>query len=543
MVYCNWGLLFVFSSDGCVNGWYGNTCDLECSLDCLNKTCQLDGHCIEGCLDPLKLGDFCNMTCNLTFPGCKTCRIEGGQFECNDTCSAGCEICGPPCTKCQRGLWLGGTECYNCSMRVTYCVACSGVNDCTECQPGYFGHKCEKCPGHCLEFESETNCSKCETGWQGTKCQCGPNCKQNGTGVEDWCADDGKCTAGCLDGKMADNCQGNCTEYCERCNQDNGKCELCKAGHYDIFDQCHKKCGHCMDNKCDIDDGLCVTECKNGYHGPRCNMTCGENCEPNICDKASGECEKCKKGYHGKSCENTCNPNCNGSCIKPTGSCVDCKDGFWGDKCERNCSAGCRMNQCDKVGECIHGCKEGMFGEFCNKNCSVNCLLSCDPGSGYCHDCTPSRYGLFCNESCSTNCGPRLVGDPVTCQQNSGRCDFCKQGLYGDLCDYNCPKTCARPIMVMKTTFCVRQDGSCSQCLPGNYGQFCTDTCSNNCKLGTCNQKSGACDMECAAGWYDDKCELACNEGCKDGLCHRYTAKCLSGCRERFSGERCENGT
>lgn len=41
-----------FSITGCPVGMYGVKCQLNCSVNCISKACDLDsGHCILGCID------------------------------------------------------------------------------------------------------------------------------------------------------------------------------------------------------------------------------------------------------------------------------------------------------------------------------------------------------------------------------------------------------------------------------------------------------------------------------------------------------------
>jgi hypothetical protein len=47
-------------NDGCVAGFYGNLCDIRCSNDCVNLTCdRIHGNCLHG----YKTGFNGNMFC------------------------------------------------------------------------------------------------------------------------------------------------------------------------------------------------------------------------------------------------------------------------------------------------------------------------------------------------------------------------------------------------------------------------------------------------------------------------------------------------
>lgn len=64
--------------------FYGDTCNITCNKDCLNRTCAISGQCVHGC-DDGKYGSKCDQDCP---SGCRTCHklsvcLEGenGLFE------------------------------------------------------------------------------------------------------------------------------------------------------------------------------------------------------------------------------------------------------------------------------------------------------------------------------------------------------------------------------------------------------------------------------------------------------------------------------
>lgn len=57
--------------------FYGDTCNLTCNKDCLNRTCDITGQCVHGC-DNNKYGSRCDKDCP---SGCRTCHNSSVCFE------------------------------------------------------------------------------------------------------------------------------------------------------------------------------------------------------------------------------------------------------------------------------------------------------------------------------------------------------------------------------------------------------------------------------------------------------------------------------
>nr|XP_022315868.1 cell death abnormality protein 1-like [Crassostrea virginica] len=60
--------------------FHGVTCNLTCDIACINKTCDIAGHCIHGC-EKKKYGSNCNQDCPTE---CKTCRNSSVCLTCED---------------------------------------------------------------------------------------------------------------------------------------------------------------------------------------------------------------------------------------------------------------------------------------------------------------------------------------------------------------------------------------------------------------------------------------------------------------------------
>lgn len=172
----------------------------------------MDGSCVDGCNDTKKSGSYCNLTGSAMHPWCDTCDVTDANQQSVANCSAGCEVCVPPCLKCINGYFLSGVTCVPCNNNDQHCELCFGNRNCTKCNKGYYGPVCKKCPTNCIDCVSVLNCTRCKVGWQRTKCHCRSN---NNTfcGVNVCGKVLKKCVYECSIRCRADTCQ-NIKGYC-----------------------------------------------------------------------------------------------------------------------------------------------------------------------------------------------------------------------------------------------------------------------------------------------------------------------------------------
>ena len=111
---------------GCENSFWGNTCSMNCSLNCIGNDCNAStGNCVQGCIKTY-WGDVCDNSCSTTC-------LEMDCYRHNGTCKLDC------------------------------------VN-------GYYGMNCSmKCPGNCLNgscIRENGTCSLgCEGDFSGNRCE------------------------------------------------------------------------------------------------------------------------------------------------------------------------------------------------------------------------------------------------------------------------------------------------------------------------------------------------------------------------------------
>lgn len=177
------------------------------------------------------------------------------------------------------------------------------------CNLGVYGTDCDmNCPFNCKDQMCDIvngTCFGCEFGWTGD------TCKQE-----------------CPDGRYGLGCNERCTGYCKHnqsCNHVTGLCDLGCANGY-IGAQCNKVCsagfygekcsGVCSPNctTCRHTDGYC--ECPAGLMGENCSKECFRSYGKNCAHKCSTHC-------NGDDCDRL-----NGSCL------TGCKDGYRGEKCD-----------------------------------------------------------------------------------------------------------------------------------------------------------------------------------------------------------------
>ncbi|XP_071169585.1 uncharacterized protein [Mytilus edulis] len=91
----------------------------------------------------------------------------------------------------------------------------------------------------------------------------------------------------------------------------------------------------------------------------------------------------CPPSHYGPLCKTTCPKNCNGPCDLESGICIlgcmngwtdvkcdkECNNGLYGKDCLEECSANCWNTTCNHVtGKCIGGCKDGWRGFNCSQS-------------------------------------------------------------------------------------------------------------------------------------------------------------------------------
>ncbi|XP_071139568.1 receptor-type tyrosine-protein phosphatase alpha-like isoform X19 [Mytilus edulis] len=231
-------------TSGCTKGYYGSDCSSTCPITCqfgcdqqtstcfpsycvncnggLPKCDQSNRKCLNGCIDGF-YGPSCDKTCSVvtndTF--CTKCQAlisigitvctecqpeyyyEGINGNCK-TCSTGCKSnntniakCFPDTGNCRFGCSAGwsGPRCDSFTCSLANCESCVANQPtvCERCQTGWYldSGKCVKCSDNCATLNScdtisGTCTGGCKTGWYGNTCKdnCTANCNK-GTTIED----------------------------------------------------------------------------------------------------------------------------------------------------------------------------------------------------------------------------------------------------------------------------------------------------------------------------------------------------------------------
>ncbi|XP_071139551.1 uncharacterized protein [Mytilus edulis] len=571
-------------TSGCTKGYYGSDCSSTCPITCqfgcdqqtstcfpsycvncnggLPKCDQSNRKCLNGCIDGF-YGPSCDKTCSVvtndTF--CTKCQAlisigitvctecqpeyyyEGINGNCK-TCSTGCKSnntniakCFPDTGNCRFGCSAGwsGPRCDSFTCSLANCESCVANQPtvCERCQTGWYldSGKCVKCSDNCATLNScdtisGTCTGGCKTGWYGNTCK--DNCTANCNKGE--CDNNGICSSGCNSKRYGQKCDLQCPNCLTTCNRNTG---LCDAGCVDGYhgNDCLQPCNsNCLNNKCSQVDSKCFSGCKQGFYGEFCQLPCGSNCDGNSCNPTTGACSgNCLSGKYGDYCDLDCSANCSPrTCIKVGGACTsDCVAGYYGSHCSRTCPSSCSTNQCNKAdGTCSGNCPNMKFGTRCELSCSSNCKgTSCDRSSGRCiGGCKAGYYGDSCEKIC-TGC------DNSGCDQTTAVCiGKCIDGFYGNNCNTTCSMGCL-------SSSCDKQTGKCSICKQGYYGNTCSNTCSNNCKFSRCNQTTGLCSEGCAPGKFGQLCDNSCS-ACT--LCNQTTGTC-EGCAPGKYGLNCQS--
>ena len=561
----------------CLVGFYGDICDKQCSIYCLNNICnQEDGYC--ECINYFSYESHCTE--------CKN------KYDLSTNCSKCIENYDETtdCIECinKYDKSKNCTECIENYDETTNCIECINKYDksknCTECIKNY--NETTNCTECINKYNISTNCTECNDNYDETKncTECiynyniSTDCKEcrNKYDINTQCKE-------CIENYEKSS---NCTE-CKENYALKYNCERC-INHYSLSTSCTKcenhytlqsKCQSCEENyNIYTDCKECINEydittncqkCKNGHYGNNCTESCYEGCDTSEenCAKEDGKCKNCFVLYYGEKCEyrseiehcvnvnrtngdclecdktfylfnNTCqacSTNCNNSlCEDITGKCYSCASlDLYGDKCEKKCSKFCKNRTdgkpiCDEKGfceECVGpgnfsdnrciDCKEGFYpkDKGCTTQCSPHCLFVCDQEDGHCTECEVSYWREKCDEDCSPFC-------KSACEKLSGKCLDCIDGYYKDekapIEQYGCvkcPTNCTK----------CKNELKCETCYNNiYYGELCNETCSQNCQNEECNI-DGKCP--CKDQYYGETCALSCfgcfQHGCNDdtGIC------------------------
>ncbi|XP_053387093.1 multiple epidermal growth factor-like domains protein 10 isoform X1 [Mercenaria mercenaria] len=311
---------------GCKQGYWGGQCELECPKNCLHSDCHSDnGTCRQGCLAGFN-GDKCDC------PVSCICNLDG------------------TCAKCRTGFGNLAKNC-TCTSEV-----CNNVKQCSSCFNSTYYVQSNSC------------------------CECNSNCRQNE------CFSEFHCRHGCKAGFYGSACVSKCStkdDMCTDCitNTDGeyGGCISCTQGYFlDLHSNtaskhCIECTKTCTDGKCDARTGVCLTGCVNGTWGDRCEKQCFETCS--VCHRGTGACMKCVRNtLLGPLCDHECNNRCKDQdCDFATGKCsVGCVVGFYGEDCSYSCNDKCRNRTCDReTGSCDYGCLEGFEGAMCSQERTI----------------------------------------------------------------------------------------------------------------------------------------------------------------------------
>jgi hypothetical protein len=521
--------------DACAAGYHldGTLCVAD--GECLESTCSYHGQCddLDGtpgctCDAPAYTGEWCQ-NCNVGFHreaatgNCVaddvcvtgecgahgTCVVNAGIKSCQ--CATGwagttCETCAAGYHRDATGLCVADTACEatTCSGHGT-CEVLGGVPQCTACDLGYAGARCELCaPGFhasgaiCVPDETcdPTFCSghgacalvngvracQCDVGYAGATCaDCYPGYTVNQithvceVPCDNWGWQGIRCNGECRNGIDRQNC-GGCDISCGdgNCNWDWGSQTASCQCPSDWGDTSFALCG-----------GVCTNLWYNEAHCGACGAACdpGEKCLEAHCIAEQPICEQ-----NGQPCgDNVC---CGWEQWGPEpwmGNAI-CL-GWWTLRSDPQNCGGCGI-VCADGAPCVNGACVVPTG---------TCDPACDPGATCCDDPVDGIDDCLPNDQFNWNtqhCG----GCGITCganeQCNSGACQ--------------CPSDWG--------------DTSFTRC-----GGVCTH-------LQYSEQHCGACGNVCAAG---DKC--------LDGHCVTERGDCASGggcqewqaCCDSWGGAQC----
>ena len=583
----------------CVDGKFGNKCDMDCSRGCAKCIAVIHGSDSSKCLECLPglygVSSHCVFNCSHCIQG--LCSADSCLLGCADGYAryqAGCVRCFSSCETCDSSSW-GNNTCLSCPLTKwgdlcenTCSASCMG-NRCNqktgtcECASGFYIEKdnsCSKCPPSCQTCESGTQCTLCANGTYGDTCQhqCNRNCltcenksdqctkcaegqflrddtcypcKEGCFGCS-WANDSNaeNCTS-CSNGFYLDKTEGSsllecfkCSPGCSKCdiNGREGHCQGCAGGYYPYDNVCcPNNCTSCSVSRANC-PGCFTTwcdNCKEGLYGHLCQKECSNNCL--TCEGRS--CTTCKPGHYSLSTyahENYC--ECSISQCEARnddGSCYTCKEEGWYPRLTDCCQChNCKDMNCDKSGNCLSGCVTFQG----HQKFGAKCDKQCNRVLNNCWNCTGLTYESVKCLSCVTNF--HYVSD-------DGKCVSCPRHCKGSRCGdggvcFSCDKgwagdQCSIECGRRCNTTCAQS--GCPECTSGYFGEFCQELCTLSCA----NNSDGAplCYMNgvchnCINGYWGKHCNQSCSEGCHNTACDRRDGRCTEGCVTGFYGNLCD---
>ena len=643
----------------CKDGFYGTKCENECDKNCedcdkidgtcnqckagyypKNKDCikcpeNCEGECPEGICEACKdgfYGDICDMSCSIFCKGNK-CNKNDGMCECINYFSKESF-----CSKCinHYDLDTNCTQCvknYNIDKECNECLNKYDIDkECKECLPNYDINKdCSECINH---YNIDDDCKSCLPNYDINK-----DCSEciNHYNIDDDCKtclpnyDINKTCAECINHyNIDDDCKTCLPNY--NIDKDCSEC----INHYNIDDDCKtclpnydidKKCNECI-NKYDID-----TECQSCLPNYDIDKTCSEcinhydikteckYCLPNYdidkkCNECinffdiSSQCTKCLEHFDINSnctqCLNSYNKetNCT-SCLNNydiqkdcdeclpnydiKSDCIDCIENYdksaGCSKCINNydLSSNCTicLNHYDinkNCAECLNkyniddDCKSCLPNYDINSNCTL-CINKYDIDDE-CKSCLPN-YDI--SDSCKSCIGNYDLSQ--NCEKCINHYDLsaeCKQCEIHFTFSSNCTQCETNFNITTNCSTCINEfdlSTDCTNCHIGFYGNLCNETCYEGCNtsVSNCRQEDGYCEI-CKFPYYGEKCENKasipgcitynkttgeclkcedtfylsnnvcekCSSNCTDSLCEDNTGKCIS-CSNYFAfGDFCD---
>ncbi|CAG9329823.1 unnamed protein product [Blepharisma stoltei] len=445
------------------------------------NTCSSIDECYW-CEDGYYLNSNKCYTCSSKYENCKICNpnscykcISGFAFdEYNNCVPSPTPICSHVkngiCNKCELGYYLESKACLSCSIFPNCDLWCDSWG-CTQCLPGFIpelsSSSCISCSTlipFCLVCSSISRCTQCDSKHYLTdKYICADSGPDNCNIVQS--ADLSNCVK-CLKGYNWDKNH----KICKPCGDIMLHCAECEEGNIEDIECLKCDAGYVLDP-----NGVCIKSplenCKAGldaYHCDKCLQFYGEACVSagapiancKIASTESSYCVDCILGYsHTEEGLCECRAEYCTTCNTDDGSiCDTCIDNYYGD-CVA-CSA--KIPNCDT---CVSGvctkCSAGyyLFYSQCRLCTEVdaNCI-TCIDNDRLCASCKPGFL--------STGYGSCIASSVPNCDiaYNSARCTICLPGYY--LNDQNTCSSCGAIFAGCNTC---SGSSKCLECSPGYW--------------------------------------------------------------------------